>query len=712
MGKTLTSSIDVAGANALRAVDYLRVSTEDQAKGYGVAYTSKKTARYIERKGWNHVGTYTDEGVSGSLEAHERGDLKRLMEDAHREPRPFDMVVVNEGRAIGRTGRAFWRWVWDLEELGIFVAVVKDDYDNSTASGRSKMRKGADYAEEERENIRSRTQGGIQEKAEDGGFPGGQARYGYRIANQGKKGEQKLVIDECDGEENCSRMSPCTTLHEGVVLRRARVFAVKFRGNWRKVALSLNAEGLLNRSGKPWSHANIRARLMNEDLLNGRFIFRNVKNAELGPDGRPVWGESIVMELDPMFTPDEVAELRRATVKPARATAGPGRVYSLSGRIMSPCGKHYVGATRADATTRHYRCTGKAEAYPGAPTCSCSQIDAGGVQKWAWTEVCKLLGDAERLRAMAEEWVGTTVGQNVDLSSRLAELDQHIAEQNDTIDVTTVVVTKRELRKGRSPKEAEAAVERAVKPLLEELAQLEKTREEVAAWQAEVAMGEERAKNLQALAEMAHRRLEELSDEQQQEFMELLNIRIKVTGPHPPMRKGLLCSVAEWFRKHGRPVPTLTDEAWDRAVQSARFPGGSLTARQKGGLAPRVVLEAFLEKARTGARWPELDTKYGSTGLRGHWRRWTASGLWEELMGALETCEGMPPAEPHPLPPMEMSGEVRPGVILAASGGSDRHRHVRASDPLAAACCSSGRPSPAVGRWWSSPGGRSARAGT
>ncbi len=706
MGKTLTSSIDVAaGATTLRAVDYLRVSTEDQAKGYGVAYTSKKTARYIERKGWHHVGTYTDEGVSGSLEAHQRGDLKRLMEDAHRDPRPFDMVVVNEGRAIGRTGRAFWRWVWDLEELGIFVAVVKDDYDNSTASGRSKMRKDADYAEEERENIRSRTQGGIQEKAEDGGFPGGQARYGYRIANKGRKGEQRLVIDECDGGEYCSRVSPCTTLHEAVVLRRARTFAVKFRGNWRKVALSLNAEGLLNRSGKFWSHANIRSRLMNEDLLNGRFIFRNPENAELGPDGRPLWGESVVMELDPMFTLEEVAELRRATAKPARAAAGPGRVYSLSGRIISPCGKYYVGATRADATTRHYRCTGKIEAYPGAPTCSCSQINAGGVEKWAWTEVCDLLGDAERLRTMAEEWAGTTVGQNVDLTSRLAELDQHIAEQNDTIDVTTVVVTKRELRKGRSPKEAEAAVERAVKPLLEELAHLEKTREEVAAWQAEVAMGEERAKNLQALAGMAHHRLEELSDEQRHEFMELLNIRIKVTGPPPPMRKGLVCSVAEWFRKNERLVPDVTDADWERIAATVRFPGGGLTPRQKGGLAPRVVLEAFLEKARTGARWPELDTKYGSTGLRGHWRRWTASGLWEELMGALQGCEGAPPVDAHPLPRMEMSGEVRPGVILASAGG-DREGHAQESGPSAAACCSSGRPWRAAGRWWRSPAGR------
>ncbi|MGV9903517.1 recombinase family protein [Streptomyces sp. NPDC003388] len=124
MTKTLTRAVDTAlratGTLTLRAVDYLRVSTEDQAKGYGIAYTGKKTARYIEKKGWAHLGTYADEGYSGSLEADDRPDLKRLMQAARKTPRPFDMVVVNEGRGIGRTGRAFWKWVWELEDLGVY----------------------------------------------------------------------------------------------------------------------------------------------------------------------------------------------------------------------------------------------------------------------------------------------------------------------------------------------------------------------------------------------------------------------------------------------------------------------------------------------------------------------------------------------------------------------------------------------------------------
>ncbi|MFB7248681.1 recombinase family protein [Streptomyces populi] len=147
------------GTHALRAVDHLRVSTEEQKKGYGVARQSWKTLRHIALKQWTHIATYKGEGVAGSLEAADRGDLKRLMEDAQQTPRPFDIVVVPDGRVIGRKGRAFRRWVWALEDLGVYVAVVADDYDNTTTEGRKKMRRDADYAETERETIRDRTRG-------------------------------------------------------------------------------------------------------------------------------------------------------------------------------------------------------------------------------------------------------------------------------------------------------------------------------------------------------------------------------------------------------------------------------------------------------------------------------------------------------------------------------------------------------------------------
>ncbi|MFD7339626.1 recombinase family protein [Streptomyces violascens] len=250
MVKNRTSAVVVvdrfAQRSRLLAVDYLRVSTEEQTKGYGIAYSGKKTAAYIIKKIWEHVGTYKDEGVSGSLEANERDDLKRLMAEARRTPRPFDVVVVSESRAIGRTDRAFWRWVWELEDLWIYVADAKKDIDNTTESGKEEMREEANYAFKEYGRIRQRTQGGLQEKAEEGGFTGGRPRYGYRVENPGKKALSRVVLDRCDDACDCGQP------HEYGVLHLAYALIVVDGLNVRQAAIQLNSLGLFTRSGKRW----------------------------------------------------------------------------------------------------------------------------------------------------------------------------------------------------------------------------------------------------------------------------------------------------------------------------------------------------------------------------------------------------------------------------------------------------------------------------
>jgi Resolvase, N terminal domain/Recombinase len=205
------SAARAADTRTLRAVDYLRVSTEEQKKGYGVVRQSRKTTRHIALKQWTHVGTYKDEGVSGSLEAADRGDLKRLMDDAQQTPRPFDIVVVPDGRVIGRKGRAFWRWVWAREDIGVFVAVVADDYEKAELTPAAHI--------------------------------GGRAPYGYRIANKGTPGSY-LVIDE----------------DEAKVLRHVYDLVVGEGLNLRKATLRLIAEGITARSGKAWTRDNLRDR--------------------------------------------------------------------------------------------------------------------------------------------------------------------------------------------------------------------------------------------------------------------------------------------------------------------------------------------------------------------------------------------------------------------------------------------------------------------
>lgn len=543
---------------ALRAVDYLRVSTEEQAKGYGIAYSGKRTAAFIERKGWVHVDTYADEGLSGSLEAHERPRLKQLMEAARTTPRPFDMVVVNEGRVIGRTGRAFWRWVWELEDLGVYVAVVKKDYDNSTDRGRGQMRKDADYAEEERELIRERTNGGRQEKAEEGGWPGGRTPYGWMIENKGQKHISKAVRDPYEW---------------GVLCRMLELVVIHHR-NAEGVAASLNAEGMLTRSGGFWTNRNVLNKLKSEAVQESRVTFRKESRAKKDRDGNLLYGQTVVIPLTPAFTGQELKSLNAAMAQfsVARKTDGGAR-YPLSKRIVGLCGKHYTGFTRPRGMGRAYRCAGKTEAYPGSGRCDCSQVGADALEQAAWQDIRNLLGDADQLRRLAEERAGLAAASKVNHAERLAELDKQLTEQSDAIDIMMAVAARQAAKRGLRGAAAEEAVEKAVRPLNADLTELQKQRDEVAAWRAETEQAEQKAKDLQTLAKAAGKRLDGLSESKRARLISLLDIKVTLTSPVP------------------RPWPG----------QPSGLPDFEIT----GKVEPRLVTEHLAERSRAES-WPHV----------------------------------------------------------------------------------------------------------
>ncbi|WP_338695157.1 recombinase family protein [Streptomyces sp. Q6] len=542
--QSIGAVLQVAGPGQLRAVAYLRVSTEEQLKGYGIDYSGKRVVRRIAERGWAFVGVYADEGLSGSLEAEDRPDLKRLMEDARQVPRPFDMVGVNEGRVIGRVGRAFWRWVWELEDLGIYVHVVKKNYDNSTSAGRSQMRKDADYAEEERENIRDRTQGGLQEKAEEGGWTGGRPPYGYMIENKGQRGLSRLARDP----------------HEHGILCRMLELVAEQGKDCEQVALVLNAESAWTREGKRWTNKNVLNKLKSEAVQKAQVTFRKPKKAKLDRDGNPVYGKSVVIPLEPTFNEQQLKKLNEALARGSvKRDAAGAPSYPYSKRIFGACGKHYSGFHVKAKDLRGYRCSGKQPKYAGAGICSCAQVNADLIEKAVWDDLVGMLGDAEKLKKLAEEWVGVAMNSKVNHVDRINELSRQIDELSDTIDTTLVVAARQATKRGLKGAEAAEAAERTVKPLNEELAVLEKQRAEVLAWQAETEAATERARDLQALAAAASNRLEKLSEPKKARLIELLDVRVYLKSTPEKTHRGRPASLPE-YEIGGKLEPRLLTE--------------------------------------------------------------------------------------------------------------------------------------------------------
>jgi DNA invertase Pin-like site-specific DNA recombinase len=89
----------------IRAALYCRVSTTDQNNALQI----RELTEYVQRRGWELVGTYRDT-ISGAKAS--RPGLERLMTDARL--RKFDAVLVYK---LDRWGRSLVHCVNGIQEL-------------------------------------------------------------------------------------------------------------------------------------------------------------------------------------------------------------------------------------------------------------------------------------------------------------------------------------------------------------------------------------------------------------------------------------------------------------------------------------------------------------------------------------------------------------------------------------------------------------------
>ena len=84
----------------------------------------------------------------------------------------------------------------------------------------------------------------------------------------------------------------------------------------------------------------------------------------------------------------------------------------------------------------------------------------------------------------------------------------------------------------------------------------------------------------------------------------------------------------------------MSDEEW------AFFEGFILAVRAPNGRKPtnhRLVLDGIFWIARTGAPWRDLPGEFGKwSSVYRQFRRWTLSGLWEDIMEALNQSGAVP----------------------------------------------------------------------
>ena len=86
----------------------------------------------------------------------------------------------------------------------------------------------------------------------------------------------------------------------------------------------------------------------------------------------------------------------------------------------------------------------------------------------------------------------------------------------------------------------------------------------------------------------------------------------------------------------------MTDEEWaffEHFILATRAPNGRKPANH------RLVLDGIFWIARTGSPWRDLPEEFGKwSSVYRQFRRWTLTGLWEDILDALNQSGAVPDA--------------------------------------------------------------------
>ncbi|WP_342781919.1 recombinase family protein [Streptomyces griseorubiginosus] len=597
---------------ALAVAAYMRVSTAEQKRRYGVPAQAEATRAFVKQRAtWRLEGTWEDLGESGSTTS--RPGLNELLAEIV-EGR-VDVVVVSSLDRLGRTEAAIWHCLWQIEDAGAAVECCDLDLGEPGLDKWLTIDRPARSVEADYSRIVTRTQSGRQLKAVDGGWPGGPAPYGYRISGKGAFGST-LEVDPT----------------EAAVVRLLADLVIEGGSTLMDLAEELNRRGIPTRSGKPWTRANLHRRLKGAAFL-GEAVFRRPDQqwgghcTRLDDSGQPLYGESVVIPLPAILAADRIHAFQRALAELARPRRTPLGEYPLTGRVHGPCGRPYVGCFRSNDGVRTYRCSG----WQQNVSCGCPYLRADYVEEQVARYVNVLLASMplpDRPMMPLSSEVQTRLNLHVE---RVRSLERLVAQGAEELDG---------LRRQTLPSSVVAA---AVRQLRADQGALVRVLAHARDWLEELDAQAGRDGRLSAVLGATAPDSQDLSPSEQRHLIESLGVRVDIADREFRYREGTKCLTMQWHEGTATPVPPdPTDTQWARIDEFLRSRYRPHHFRSPLDL--RAALTGMLHRLRTGVLWRDLPERFGDPRkVRFRQRTWLADGVWAEIMKLLgEGGEGTP----------------------------------------------------------------------
>lgn len=176
--------------NNTRVALYVRVSTQEQTKGYSIGEQIDRLTKYSEAHGWITTKIYNDAGYSGAN--MNRPALQELIEDV--KAGRLDKVVVYKLDRLSRSQKDTLKIIEDiLLSNDCDFESMTERFDTSTSFGKAMVGILAVFAQLEREQIKERMMMGTTARIKEGKWRGGaHVPFGYRYNHD----KNILVIDD------------------------------------------------------------------------------------------------------------------------------------------------------------------------------------------------------------------------------------------------------------------------------------------------------------------------------------------------------------------------------------------------------------------------------------------------------------------------------------------------------------------------------------
>ena len=227
----------------MKAIGYIRVSTEEQAKhGISLDMQRAKIAAYASLEDLDLIDTIADEGISGcSIKG--RPGIQKVLEMV--KSKQTKAVIVYKLDRLARNTIEALQVSRLLDRNGVALHSITEKLDTKSAMGRFFFTIMASIAEMERGIIGERIQGAMARKRQLGEACNNNPQYGFRIVD--------FMVVPDQSEQN--------------TIRRIHEHKDQGRTIWETVEI-LTRESRLNRKGKPFGKTQVH-NILRQQSCNG-----------------------------------------------------------------------------------------------------------------------------------------------------------------------------------------------------------------------------------------------------------------------------------------------------------------------------------------------------------------------------------------------------------------------------------------------------------